>query len=168
MKRLMALAAVGCLLWAWGCESTFDLQNPVAFERRITVLRSEAVGFRKEAGDYALLLEQSKKDLQSRQVRLDSMVQKKLELDKHIRSLEADKFRAKGEEAARIERTIELYKGRKQTATAQVASERVYITNIEDQTKAQEGLRQAFLRMAEQRERAALRLQRYAEELSRQ
>jgi uncharacterized protein YdiU (UPF0061 family) len=140
---------------------------PVAPEKRIVLLRAQAVGLRAEAEDYARAIELARQNLQGRKVRLDKLTKELAELDKRLTALEAQKAGATSEkDAANLDRIIARYQAQRATVTAQADSERILLQSIEEQIKTQEKVRQAYLTFAEQSEKDADKLARYCKAAS--
>jgi len=166
MRSLMALAAVACAVCAYGCMGAYELQTPVDIGQQVTMLRSEAVGLRKDARDYELLVQKSKDAQHGHQIRLDAQNAKKIELDKRLQALQVEKIGAKPEQAEKTDRLIARYQGQMDTVLAQADGEKICMRCLEEQIKAQQNYRQALLTTADDREQAALRLEAYAKEIS--
>jgi len=166
MTRIVAVAAMVLLLCSYACAPFLEQGSPARIRDRAEELRGEAAGLRKDANECALVIERLQAQLETHQARLDGLVPRLEALDEHILTLKDRQFRLPPDEARELDVTLMRYADERAALSAQIADESTEMLALERQIASQRHLLAAYLRRAERREQAALRLDERAAELT--
>jgi len=166
MKRVLTAMAVALLLSSCRYAPQYTpntyAANPAQLRERARALKTEAAALRKDAEDYAALLERSGDTLKAHEVKLRAARRRKAELDGRVASLRKQQADASQDEARRLGVTLSRYETEAAAVQAKIDDELVRIRHVKGQMEWQAWVRQTYLQQAARREKEAAELEKLA------
>ncbi len=168
MKRIVVLLGGALALCCSGCKFLSGGEELIMVGERVQALRAQAAGLRKDAADYALLVQRSEEQIKSHQIRLDALLQRRGALDKRIESLQARKETLPPAQAKELDVTLARYADEREALSARIDAETIQIRTLQQHAEEQRATYNAYLYRAQQSEREALQIEQYALEQAQQ
>jgi len=168
MKSMLVLLCGVLVVHCCGCEFLSGGEELMMAHERAEMLRAQAAGLRKDAGDYALLIEKSEAELKPHQIRQEALLERRAALDERIAQLKARQEKLPPAEAKELDTTLARYADEREALSSKVDDETIKIRHIQQHVEKQRQILDACLYHAEESEQEALRIEQYSQEHAQQ